>query len=105
MTEEKTTEKTPAIDPDTGQPAGVPQLTINDMIVLKNMVEITQARGAFKADEMATVGTVYNKLKAFLDSLPKPEGEPAPTPQAPATEMPANAPAVEPAIAPEGETK
>ena len=50
---------------------------------------------------MATVGTVYNKLKAFLDSLPKPEGEPAPTPQQPATEMPANAPAV----APEGENK
>jgi hypothetical protein len=50
---------------------------------------------------MATVGTVYNKLKAFLDTLPKPEGEPAPTPQAPATEMPANAPA----IGTEGENK
>ena len=48
---------------------------------------------------------MYNKLKAFLDTLPKPEGEPGATPQAPATEMPANAPAVEPAIAPEGENK
>ena len=50
---------------------------------------------------MATVGTVYNKLKAFLDTLPKPEGEPAPTPQTPATEMPADAPAIEP----QGENK
>ena len=67
--------------------------------------DVASRRGAFKADEMATVGTVYNKLKAFLDSLPKPEGEAGPTPQQPATEMPANAPAVEPAIATEGENK
>ena len=67
--------------------------------------DVASRRGAFKADEMATVGTVYNKLKAFLDSLPKPEGEPGATPQQPATEMPSNAPAVEPAITPEGENK
>ena len=76
MTEEKTTEKTPDTDPDTGQ-AGVPQLTINDMIVLKNMVEITQARGAFKADEMTTVGNVYNKLSVFLEAV-MPKGNIAP---------------------------
>ena len=81
MTEENTTENTEAsaTNPETGQPAGVPQLTINDMIVLKNMVEITQSRGAFKADEMTTVGNVYNKLSIFLQAvMPKNTGNAAP---------------------------
>ena len=83
MTEENTTENTqteaPATDPESGQPAGVPQLTINDMIVLKNMVEITQSRGAFKADEMTTVGNVYNKLAVFLQAvMPQNTGNAAP---------------------------
>ena len=80
-------------------------LSVGDLTNIAMIFDVASRRGAFKADEMATVGTVYNKLKAFLDTLPKPEGEPAPTPQAPATEMPANAPAVEPAIATEGENK
>ena len=40
-----------------------------------------------------------DKLKIFLDSLPKPEGEPDKTKDAPATKMPTNAPK------PEGENK
>ena len=86
------------------QPAGdVPQtgLSVGDLQNIAMIFEVASRRGAFKADEMATVGTVYNKLKAFLDTLPKPEGEPAPTPQTPATEMPADAPAIEP----QGENK
>ena len=81
MTEENTTEnveKTTAPTGDApGTQAGVPQLTINDMIVLKNMVEITQSRGAFKADEMTTVGGVYNKLAVFLEAV-MPKGNVAP---------------------------
>ena len=79
MTEENTTEnmeQAPAGNPE-GIQAGVPQLTINDMIVLKNMVEITQSRGAFKADEMVTVGSVYNKLSTFLEAV-MPKGNVAP---------------------------
>ena len=76
-------------------------LSVGDLQNIAMIFDVASRRGAFKADEMATVGTVYNKLKAFLDTLPKPEGEPAPTPQAPATEMPANAPA----IGTEGENK
>ena len=92
--------------PATSQPdAPATGLSVSDLQNIAMIFDVASRRGAFKADEMATVGTVYNKLKAFLDSLPKPEGEPAPTPQAPATEMPANAPAVEPTIATQGEKK
>ena len=83
MTEENTTENVEETTAPTGDAegtqAGVPQLTINDMIVLKNMVEITQSRGAFKADEMTTVGNVYNKLSLFLQAvMPKNTGNAAP---------------------------
>jgi len=95
-------ENKPAEQPATPQPdAPATGLSVGDLQNIAMIFDVASRRGAFKADEMATVGTVYNKLKAFLDTLPKPEGEPAPTPQAPATEMPANAPA----IGTEGENK
>ena len=92
--------------PATSQPdAPATGLSVSDLQNIAMIFDVASRRGAFKADEMATVGTVYNKLKTFLDSLPKPEGEPGATPQAPATEMPVNAPAVEPAIASQGGDK
>ena len=95
-------ENKPAEQPATPQPdAPATGLSVGDLQNIAMIFDVASRRGAFKADEMATVGTVYNKLTAFLDTLPKPEGEPAPTPQAPATEMPANAPA----IGTEGENK
>ena len=103
MSEENKPAEQPATAPaDANQSTG---LSVGDLTNIAMIFDVASRRGAFKADEMATVGTVYNKLKAFLDSLPKPEGEAGPTPQQPATEMPANAPAVEPAITPEGENK
>ena len=103
MSEENKPAETQSATPQPDAPAT--GLSVGDLQNIAMIFDVASRRGAFKADEMATVGTVYNKLKAFLDTLPKPEGEPAPTPQAPATEMPATAPAVEPAIAPEGENK
>ena len=103
MSEENKPAETQPATPQPDAPAT--GLSVGDLQSIAMIFDVASRRGAFKADEMATVGTVYNKLKAFLDTLPKPEGEPAPTPQAPATEMPANEPAVEPAIATEGENK
>lgn len=103
MSEENKPAETQSATPQPDAPAT--GLSVGDLQNIAMIFDVASRRGAFKADEMATVGTVYNKLKAFLDSLPKPEGEAGPTPQQPATEMPANAPAVEPAIAPKGEDK
>ena len=44
-------------------------LTVNDLIVLKNVIEVCSQRGAFKADEFETVGGVYKKLVTFLSSI------------------------------------
>lgn len=45
----------------------VPELTLPDLAAIKSIIEAVSQRGAFKANELATVGEVYNKLTAFLD--------------------------------------
>jgi hypothetical protein len=42
------------------------QLTLSDLASLKNLIEAATARGAFRANEMTTVGSIYDKLDAFL---------------------------------------
>lgn len=62
----------------------IEQLTVNDLVVIKNVFDVCSQRGAFKADEMQVVGAVYNKLNTFLQAvMPKPaEPETAETPAA-----------------------
>jgi len=46
-------------------------LSINDLNAMKVIIDIASSRGAFKPNEMAVVGTTYNKLTAFLDNVTK----------------------------------
>lgn len=45
-----------------------PSLTLQDLILVAQIIQISSQRGTFKADELANVGTLYNKLVAFLQS-------------------------------------
>jgi hypothetical protein len=47
----------------------LPQLTITDLVTLQQTVEIACTRGAFRAEEMKKIGTVYEQLSAFLLAL------------------------------------
>jgi hypothetical protein len=65
-------------------------LSIGDLKNLSTILDVASTRGAFKANEMAGVGFLYNKLQAFLAKVApeqKPEGATAgaPTTVAPAT--------------------
>lgn len=42
-------------------------ITIADLAVIKNIIDVAAERGAFRAPEMQTVGEIYNKLTAFLE--------------------------------------
>jgi hypothetical protein len=44
-------------------------ITAQDLALLRSLVEVASSRGAFKADELSTVGQVYDKLNAFLTLL------------------------------------
>ena len=56
-------------------------LSIGDLKNLLTILDVASTRGAFKANEMAGVGFLYNKLQAFLAKVApeqKPEGAEAP---------------------------
>jgi hypothetical protein len=46
-----------------------PQITIEDLITIKNLIDVSCSRGAFKADEMSSVGEVYDRLTGFLNTV------------------------------------
>ena len=45
------------------------QLSITDLAVLKNVIDVACSRGTFKAAEMKQVGEIYDKLTAFLNAV------------------------------------
>ncbi len=49
--------------------AQAPDLTIQDLTAMKSVIDVASQRGAFKPNEMTTVGTVYTKLEAFLNAV------------------------------------
>ena len=66
---------------NTNQEAPAQELTINDLGALKSIIDVASQRGAFKPNEMATIGQVYNKLESFLNAVQaqqqaQPEGAP-----------------------------
>ena len=55
--------------------AGAPDLTVQDLSNLKSIIDVASQRGAFRPNEMMTVGQVYNKLEAFLNAVAQQQGE------------------------------
>ena len=45
------------------------ELTVQDLQALKNIIDVSTQRGAFKGNELMSVGQVYNKLEAFLNAV------------------------------------
>lgn len=45
------------------------QITIADLDMLKNIIDLASSRGAFRGAELKTVGETYEKLCAFLDAV------------------------------------
>lgn len=41
-------------------------LSLQDLVAIKEIVDLASSRGAFKPEEMVAVGTIYNKFVTFL---------------------------------------
>ena len=54
---EQSVEQTPA-----------PSLTLQDLVLVAQIIQIGSQRGTFRAEELADVGTLYTKLIAFLQA-------------------------------------
>jgi hypothetical protein len=46
-----------------------PDLTVQDLQSLKSIIDVASQRGAFKPNEMMTVGQTYTKLEQFLNAV------------------------------------
>lgn len=44
-------------------------LTVNDLNNIKQIIDVASSRGAFRPNEMMTIGQVYNKLETFLGTV------------------------------------
>jgi len=75
-TEAEATTEAPATAPEGAPaPASGPGLTLGDLRLVARIIQISSERGAIRADEMATVGDLYNRLVQWLNSI-----QPAPAP-------------------------
>jgi len=45
------------------------QITITDLDLVKNIINLAATRGAFRGEELSQVGAVYDKLTAFLEAV------------------------------------
>lgn len=64
MANEKEEVKKPATQ-ETAVPSQ-PELTVQDLSALKTIIDVASQRGAFRPNEMVTVGQTYTKLENFL---------------------------------------
>jgi hypothetical protein len=61
-----------------------PNLSVLDLANIRDILDLAARRGAFAAGEMVAVGTVFNKLHAFVTAaMPQqtPESQTAPAEQ------------------------
>ncbi len=56
---------------DEAQKPNPNELNIQDLATMKGIIDLASERNAFKPNEMAAVGIVYNKLELFLEEVKK----------------------------------
>jgi len=49
--------------------AATPNLNINDLSILAEIISVATKRGTFQANELTNVGQVYDKLTVFLTAI------------------------------------
>lgn len=68
---EKTETQEVAQQPAPATEAPAVDLNVQDLNMLRSIIDLAAQRGAFKPAEMAAVGGVYNKLNGFLEGVAK----------------------------------
>jgi hypothetical protein len=63
-----------AVDTAAAEQPAPADLTVQDLQALKAIIDVASQRGAFRPNEMMTVGQVYNKLETFLESVAQQQG-------------------------------
>lgn len=71
VVEEVVEEVAAAADEDqtASQDTPVESISLQDLQVLSNIVDLATQRGAFRGNELSQVGTVFDKLTTFLQQV------------------------------------
>ena len=87
-----TKQDAPAVDSPATAPADAPatpqagaDLSVQDLQGLKTIIDVASSRGAFKPNEMMSVGQVYGKLEAFLSAVQQQQAQQEPAKAEPGT--------------------
>jgi hypothetical protein len=89
------TEQTTTPTPAESAPAA-PGLTVQDLLLTLQVVQVAASRGAFKADELSNVGGLYDRLFKFLEATGAIQSKPVEvTPESAPTEEPVAEPVAE----------
>lgn len=61
------------------QPSGESTISLSDLQNVLVVMDLASSRGAFRGNELEPVGTLYNKIKRFIDAATpaQPAGDPA----------------------------
>jgi len=68
MSEEQKQEEVAASEAE-AQQNNEAELTVQDLNALKQIIDVASQRGAFRPNEMMTVGQIYTKLETFLNAV------------------------------------
>ena len=68
MAKEETTQVEETATAEASQESGA-ELTVQDLNAIKQIIDVASQRGAFKPNEMMTVGQTYTKLETFLAAV------------------------------------
>lgn len=68
MTETSTTSDQTAGPADTAPPENRPTLNLQDLQLVMQVIETSTERGAWKANELSSVGSLYDRIVSFLVS-------------------------------------
>ena len=55
--------------PEASAEAAAPNLTVNDLAAVANVIDLAVQRGAFKAAEAKQVGEVFEKVATFVQHV------------------------------------
>ena len=73
MAKEETSQVEETAAAEAPQESGA-ELTVQDLSAIKQIIDVASQRGAFKPNEMMTVGQTYTKLETFLAAVSQQQG-------------------------------
>jgi len=67
MTIESTQDfQNPTVTEDAGSDQPAANLTLQDLVLVAQMIQVCSQRGAYRAEELTQIGGLYTKLVTFL---------------------------------------